>query len=92
MKTTSPAETVPLAGAPASLAAQLVRAPWNRYWKFWALLFSPGVKPALPSNWHPPTDAADAAGAIQSNDATTPRKARNISLRNMQSPYRCMTL
>jgi hypothetical protein len=83
MKTASPAETVPLVGAPDWLAEQLLSPPWNVYWKSWALLFNPGVNEAPPSSWQPPTEAAVAAGANDSSDATTTGKARKVILRNM---------
>jgi len=83
--TISPAETVPLAGAPDWFDWQLLRLPPKLYVKFWAFAFSPGEKLAVPSNWHPPADAPNADGTITASviKATT---SPTINLRILLPP------
>ena len=58
--TVFPASTVPLVGTPASLDWQPLRAPPKLYENGCVLEFSPGEKFAVPCNWQPPTDDANA--------------------------------
>ena len=79
--TVFPASTVPLVGTVASLDWQPLRAPPKLYENGCVLEFSPGEKFAVPCNWQPPTDDANAEGTITNMSNAEHPRHHMVSLR-----------